>query len=273
MRYESTGRPLPNVNVTLESAQKGTSDTFPCPLCRMVFNLRRSRAHKPYCVCNSCGVQIFFRGKKGIAKLGDFVGHRAPGPVPLEFTDSRAIFVRLEDLRCAKNFTRGQTAPDFLRPGSRKRNYCDRSRNRTHAADSRTIRKRRDVAGHSQMRAALYARVSTASGQHPEMQLHELREFCGRRGWNIAGEYVDVGVSGAKESRPQLDHLLAAARRRRFDAVVVYRYDRFARSLRQLVGAFADFEASRCPVRVSARGGGHLDSEWSARFRDFRQHR
>lgn len=93
------------------------------------------------------------------------------------------------------------------------------------------------------MRAALYARVSTLSGQSPEMQLAELRDYCRRRGWAIAGEYVDVGISGAKERRPELNRLLAECRRRRVDAVVVYRYERFARSLRHLVNALGDFDA------------------------------
>src|SRR6266404_4830836 len=93
------------------------------------------------------------------------------------------------------------------------------------------------------MRAAIYARVSTNNGQDPHMQIRELREYCGRRGWDIQGEYVDTGVCGAKEHRPQLDVLLAACRKRRVDAVVVYRYDRFARSLRQLVNALEEFRS------------------------------
>src|ERR1700745_604775 len=92
----------------------------------------------------------------------------------------------------------------------------------------------------SNMRAAIYARVSTNNGQDPHMQIRELREYCQRRGWDIEGEYVDAGVAGAKEHRPQLDVLLAACRKRRVDAVVVYRYDRFARSLRQLVNALEE---------------------------------
>lgn len=93
------------------------------------------------------------------------------------------------------------------------------------------------------MRAALYSRVSKHTAQSPEMQIAELHDYCQRRGWEIVGEYVDVGVSGAKERRPQLDRLLVDCRRRCVDAVVVYRYDRFARSLRQLVNALCEFDA------------------------------
>jgi DNA invertase Pin-like site-specific DNA recombinase len=93
------------------------------------------------------------------------------------------------------------------------------------------------------MKAAVYARVSTPDKQDPEMQLRELREYCQRRGWEIEREYVDVGVSGARERRPQLDRLLADCRKRFTDAVVVYRYDRFARSLRQLVNALCEFDS------------------------------
>jgi len=92
-------------------------------------------------------------------------------------------------------------------------------------------------------RAALYARVSTLSGQDPEVQLAELREYASRRGWAVAEEYVDRGVSGAKESRPALNRLMCDAHRRRFDAVLVWKLDRFARSLKQLVNALAEMEA------------------------------
>ena len=93
------------------------------------------------------------------------------------------------------------------------------------------------------MRAALYARVSTHAGQDPTVQLRELREYCQRRGWDISAEFTDIGISGSKERRPQLDQLLASCRKRRFDAVVVYRYDRFARSLPQLVNALVEFNS------------------------------
>ena len=89
-------------------------------------------------------------------------------------------------------------------------------------------------------RVALYARVSTLNGQDPEMQLAELREYASRRGWSITSEYVDQGVSGSKESRPELNQLMADAHRRKFDAVLVWKIDRFGRSLKHLVNALAD---------------------------------
>jgi DNA invertase Pin-like site-specific DNA recombinase len=89
-------------------------------------------------------------------------------------------------------------------------------------------------------KAALYARVST-NGQEPTVQFLELREFCNRRGFQIAAEFVDKGISGSREQRPALDKLMVACRKRQVDAVVVYRYDRFARSLRQLVNALEEF--------------------------------
>ena len=93
------------------------------------------------------------------------------------------------------------------------------------------------------MRVALYARVSTLNGQHPEMQLSELREYASRRGWEVAGEYVDEGVSGSKESRPELNRLMADAHRRRFEVVLCWKIDRFGRSLKHLVNALADLDA------------------------------
>src|SRR5258708_17679791 len=92
-------------------------------------------------------------------------------------------------------------------------------------------------------RAAIYARVSRHNGQNPEMQLQEVRRFLAARAWLLIGEFVDTGISGSKEKRPALDKLLALCRRREADAVVVYRYDRFARSLRQLVNALEEFRA------------------------------
>jgi DNA invertase Pin-like site-specific DNA recombinase len=94
------------------------------------------------------------------------------------------------------------------------------------------------------MRIAIYARVSTLNnGQSPQMQLRELREYCKRRGWQIADEYVDKGISGAKDSRPELNRLMADAHKRRFDAVVVWKFDRFARSVSHLLRALENFQA------------------------------
>jgi DNA invertase Pin-like site-specific DNA recombinase len=75
------------------------------------------------------------------------------------------------------------------------------------------------------------------------MQTRELEEYCQRRGWEIAGCYVDTGVSGAKDLRPALNRLMADAHQRRFDAVLVWKLDRFGRSLRHLVNALAELEA------------------------------
>jgi DNA invertase Pin-like site-specific DNA recombinase len=91
-------------------------------------------------------------------------------------------------------------------------------------------------------RVALYARISTLNhGQDPEVQLRELRDYCEHRGFVITETYIDKGISGSRERRPALDKLMADCRKRRVDAVVVYRYDRFARSLRQLVNALEEF--------------------------------
>jgi DNA invertase Pin-like site-specific DNA recombinase len=93
-------------------------------------------------------------------------------------------------------------------------------------------------------RTALYARVSTANhGQDPDLQLRELREYAIRRGLEVVGEFVDVGISGSKESRPELNRLMAAAHRREIDVVLVWKLDRFGRSLRHLVNGLAELEA------------------------------
>ena len=94
------------------------------------------------------------------------------------------------------------------------------------------------------MRVAIYARVSTANnGQDPTTQTRELREYAERRGWTVAGEYVDVGISGTKDRRPELDKLMADAHRRKFDAVAVWKFDRFARSVSHLLRALETFKA------------------------------
>jgi DNA invertase Pin-like site-specific DNA recombinase len=73
------------------------------------------------------------------------------------------------------------------------------------------------------------------------MQLRELREYCERRGWTVVGEYVDTGISGAKDRRPELDRLMSEAHKRRFDAIAVWKFDRFARSVSHLLRALDTF--------------------------------
>ena len=90
-------------------------------------------------------------------------------------------------------------------------------------------------------KVALYARVST-NDQTVENQLIDLRRYAKERGWKIVGEFADRGVSGAKTSRPELDRMMDAARKRKFDTVLVWRFDRFARSVKHLVVALEEFK-------------------------------
>src|SRR5215471_18771796 len=93
------------------------------------------------------------------------------------------------------------------------------------------------------MLVALYARCSSKDkGQNPETQLIPLGEFARQRGLEVAAEYVDLGWSGAKERRPQLERLMADAKKRKLDAVLVWRSDRFARSTKHLLTALAEFQ-------------------------------
>jgi DNA invertase Pin-like site-specific DNA recombinase len=95
-----------------------------------------------------------------------------------------------------------------------------------------------------QVRVAIYARVSTLNGhQDVGMQLRELREYAAQRCWQVIGEYADQGVSGTKDSRPDLNRLMAGAHQRQFDIVLCWKVDRFGRSLKHLVTALADLDA------------------------------
>lgn len=92
--------------------------------------------------------------------------------------------------------------------------------------------------------ACLYARVSTANHhQNPEVQLRDLRQFAKQRKWKVVGEYVDWGVSGAKDSRPELDKLMEAAKQHKFAAVLVARFDRMARSVVHLLRVLETFKS------------------------------
>jgi DNA invertase Pin-like site-specific DNA recombinase len=95
----------------------------------------------------------------------------------------------------------------------------------------------------AQKRVAIYARVSTVDkGQTPETQLLALREYVAHRGFTLAGEYVDY-ASGTREDRPQYRALLDVVRKRQVDIVLVWRYDRFARSTQALVHALKEFHS------------------------------
>src|SRR6202790_3477944 len=92
------------------------------------------------------------------------------------------------------------------------------------------------------MRIGIYARVSTRD-QSCEMQVRDLRSYCTARGFELVCEFVDVGQSGSKDSRPELNKLMDAARKRQFDAIVVWRFDRFARSTKHLLLALDEFRS------------------------------
>jgi DNA invertase Pin-like site-specific DNA recombinase len=91
---------------------------------------------------------------------------------------------------------------------------------------------------------AIYARVSTTNhGQDVTLQTRELEQFAEARGWHLVGSYLDLGISGSKDKRPELDRLMADAHKRRFDVVCVWRFDRFARSVSHLLRALETFNA------------------------------
>ncbi len=93
-------------------------------------------------------------------------------------------------------------------------------------------------------RVALYARVSPTD-QSTDSQLLDLRRYVSERGWDSFKEYCDNGISGTTDSRPALNELMNDARKRRFDVVLVWRFDRFARSTRHLINALEEFKNLR----------------------------
>src|SRR6266545_5363845 len=93
-------------------------------------------------------------------------------------------------------------------------------------------------------RVVLYGRVSTGA-QEVETQLLALRAHVAHRGWQVVEEFVDIGFSGSRERRPALDRLMRAAWDGRFQVVLVWRFDRFARSVKHLVSALDTFRSLR----------------------------
>jgi DNA invertase Pin-like site-specific DNA recombinase len=93
-------------------------------------------------------------------------------------------------------------------------------------------------------RVAIYARVSTTHyGQDVSLQTRDLEQFAQARGWCLVDSYIDIGISGTKDKRPELNRLMADAHKRRFDVVVVWKFDRFARSVSHLLRALETFNA------------------------------
>jgi DNA invertase Pin-like site-specific DNA recombinase len=100
------------------------------------------------------------------------------------------------------------------------------------------------MASNSLQRVAIYARVSTTNhGQDVNLQTRELEQFATARGWHLVDSYLDIGISGSKDKRPELDRLMADAHKRRFDVVIVWKFDRFARSVSHLLRALENFNA------------------------------
>jgi len=94
------------------------------------------------------------------------------------------------------------------------------------------------------VRAALYGRVSTSNGkQDVGLQIEELRRVAKQRKWKVVDEFVDVGISGSIDNRPALNKLMAVAHAGKLDIVVVWKFDRFARSTRHLLEALETFRA------------------------------
>jgi DNA invertase Pin-like site-specific DNA recombinase len=102
-------------------------------------------------------------------------------------------------------------------------------------------RKRRPAPARHGTRTALYLRVSTAD-QKPDLQYDGLRGYAAYAGLDVVQDYCDVAVSGRREGRPQLDALMVAARNRAIDCVLVWKFDRFARSTRHLLAALEEFD-------------------------------
>ena len=96
--------------------------------------------------------------------------------------------------------------------------------------------------GTKSLRAALYARVSTTD-QNCSQQLRDLREYAAARGWAVQGEYVDKGHSGAKDTRPALNRLMATARVRKIDAILTWKIDRWGRSMPHFVASVQELRS------------------------------
>lgn len=94
------------------------------------------------------------------------------------------------------------------------------------------------------IRAAIYCRVSTVDkGQNPDVQLAPLKDYCAARKWEISGQYIDKGVSGSKDKRPELDKLMNDVRKRKIDYISVWKLDRWGRSLKHLINSLSELQS------------------------------
>jgi DNA invertase Pin-like site-specific DNA recombinase len=115
------------------------------------------------------------------------------------------------------------------------------------------------------MKIALYARIST-SDQNCEMQLRELRDYAAARKWTVYAEYVDTGWSGAKASRPELNRLMTDARKRRFDAVCVWKLDRWGRSVADSIKSIQELTSVGVTFIATSQNISTDDANPMARF-------
>jgi putative DNA-invertase from lambdoid prophage Rac len=115
------------------------------------------------------------------------------------------------------------------------------------------------------MKTALYCRVSTAD-QSCDLQGRELKEYCKRRGWKIAGEYIDTGWSGSKVDRPELTRLMSDARRRMFDLVLVWKLDRWGRSVADSMRTIQELDGLGVRFLAITQNIGTEESSPMARF-------
>ena len=106
----------------------------------------------------------------------------------------------------------------------------------------RTMKPRKKEDPNSIRSVAIYARVSTER-QKVGMQIHELREYVERRRWTVYREYIDQGFSGSGMQRPAFSEMMAAARKRRFDVLLVWKLDRLSRSVKDLVDTLHELDA------------------------------
>ncbi len=120
-------------------------------------------------------------------------------------------------------------------------------------------------------KVAIYVRVSTKD-QSVDMQLNDLERYSKERGFEVFKAYKDNGISGTKESRPELNELMNDARKRKFDIVLVWRFDRFARSTKHLITALHEFRNLRHRLHIVSGEYRHVQSTWRGYIHDYKRY-